>query len=348
MDKELLTQLLKSSSVSGYEDEAIGVFIAKAKECRADTHIDVLNNAFAQFGVKSAPITVMIDAHIDEIGFQVNYIDDDGLIYVRKVGLIDDSCLPGSVVEVLTNNGGKIKGVIGKKPIHLSSFDEIKSVPSINNLWVDTGLDSDIIKQQVSIGAPVCFSANPNYLGNNKISSKGVDNKIGVYVLAESMKIVAGNCENLNVVFVASAQEEIGLRGAQFCAGQVKPDYAITVDVEFATDVPDCPKTLYGDIQLGKGVVLSKNLDSNRAFTKIAEDLAISNGIPHQISAHYIATGDTNSSAIQLLGYGTKTLTLGIPCRYMHTPVEMVDIRDVKSAIDLIEQIIKFIAQRQK
>ncbi len=348
MDKEHLSQLLKSSSVSGYEDEAIGIFIAKAKECGANTHIDILNNAFAQYGVRSAPITVMIDAHIDEIGFQVCYIDDNGLIYVRKVGLIDDSCLPGSVVEVLTNNGDKIKGVIGKKPVHLSSFDEMRSVPSINNLWVDTGLDSGIIKQQVSIGAPVCFSANLKYLGNNKISSKGIDNKIGVYVLTEVMKKVAGNCENLNVIFVASAQEEIGSRGAQFCAGQIKPDYAITIDVEFATDVPDCPKTQYGDIPLGRGVVLSKNLDSNRVFTKIAEDLAISNDIPHQFSAHYMATGDTNSSAIQLFGSCTKTLTLGIPCRYMHTPVEMVDIRDVESAIDLIEHIIKFIAQQHK
>ena len=345
MDIKYLSQLLESSSVSGYEDEAIELFTSKAKEYGANTYVDVLNNAYARFGDENAPVSVMVEAHIDEIGFQVSYIDETGLIYVRKVGLVDDLCLPGSTVDILTNNGGKIKGVIGKKPVHLSSFDEIKSAPISNALWVDTGMDVKTVRQKVSIGDPVCFSANLNFLGDNKLSSNGLDNKVSVFVLTEVMRRITGKLRDLNIIFVASAQEEIGLRGAQFCATQIKPDYAICLDVEFATDVPDCPKTLYGDVQLGKGVVLSKNLDSNRTFTKKAEDISNTLAIPYQVSVHYMAAGDTNSAVIQLFGSRSKTLSLGIPCRYMHTPVEMVDIRDIESATDLVEAILESISR---
>lgn len=346
MNKKSLTKILETSSISGYEDESIKVFISQSKEFGADTYVDIFNNAFAQFGEKSAPVTVMIEAHIDEIGFQVCYIDNDGLIYVRKVGFVDDYCIPGSVVEIMTNDGNKIKGIIGKKPVHLSAYDEIKSFPNINNLWVDTGLEPDRVKQIISVGAPVCYSPNLSFLGNYRISSKGIDNKIGLYILTEAIRRISRKHENIRIVIVASAQEEVGLRGAQYCTNQLKPDYAISIDTDFATDVPDCPKTIYGDVNLGNGVVISKNLDSNRLFSKMAEDIAIKNKIPHQVSTHYLATGDTNASVIQLYGSNTKTLMLGIPCRYMHTPVEMVDIRDVESAIDLIEQILEFISQQ--
>lgn len=345
MNRRSLTKILDTSSVSGYEDEAIDVFIATAKEYGADIHIDVLNNAIAQFGVKNAPVTVMIEAHIDEIGFQVCYIDNNGFIYVRKVGSVDDYCIPGSVVEIMTNEGNKIKGIIGKKPVHLSTSDEIKAFPNINNLWVDTGLEPEIVKQIISVGAPVCYSPNLSFLGNHRISSKGIDNKISLYILTEAIRRISGKYETIRIIIVASAQEEVGLRGAQYCVNQLKPDYAISIDVDFATDVPDCPKTIYGDVNLSNGVIISKNLDSNRRFSKMAEDIAIKNKIPHQVSTHYLATGDTNASVIQLYSSNTKTLMLGIPCRYMHTPVGMVDIRDVESAIDLIEQILKSLAQ---
>ena len=283
----------------------------------------------------------MIEAHIDEIGFQVIYIDISGYIYMRKNGGIDVNCIPGSQVVIQTSSGEELFGVIGKKPVHLVSPDERNKGIEIHSLWVDTGLTPDEVKKKVSIGDVVAWKSNMMYLSDKRVSSKGLDDKVGVYIISQVLKRLS-LLKNIpgQVCGVASVQEEVGNRGAIVCGHRITPDVAICVDVDFATDVPDCPKTRFGDIALGKGVVIHRSIDNTNSFSLLAEKIAKENNIKYQVSARTLAVGGTNAVVIQQTKDGVKTISLGVPCRYMHTPVELCDVDDMESAIELLYLII--------
>lgn len=339
-----LQSLLMAPSVSGYEDAAANVYLDYVKPFAYETKTDVLNNTYAFVGNPDAPTTVMVEAHIDEIGFQVLYISKEGFLYLRKNGGIDLCCIPGSVVQVLANDGTIISGVIGKKPIHLIPAEDRKTVPALDGMWVDTGLSAKEVAQRISVGDPVCFQPCVTMLGENQISSKGLDDKIGVYIVAEALRKLSRKKLNVRVCGMASSQEEVGCRGAVVGSANIDPDYSISLDVTFATDVPNCSPKKHGDIALGKGVVITRHLDSNRKFSQMAQQVAVKHKIAHQMSANDSATGGTNASKIQLSNRGVRSLLLSIPNRYMHTPVEVCDMRDVNAAIDLIVNLIEEIA----
>ena len=340
IDIALLNELLASSSVSGYEGEMSNLFLSRLKDYSFFQETDALNSAYSYCGKKDSPRTIMLEAHMDEIGFQVLYIDNSGNIYIRKNGGIDPCCVPGRFVNIFTIGGEVIPGVIGKKPIHLLGADERKIVPALDALWVDTGLPVDIVKEKIHVGDPVAYMPYVQQLGESRISSKGLDDKIGVFVIMESFRRLSSMGLNSCIVAVASSQEEVGCRGSVVGSQRVVPDYSISVDVDFATDVPDCSLKTNGDISLGKGVVITRHLDSNRALSDKAVKLAEEKGIDHQISARRAATGGTDAAKIQLTNKGVNTLLLGIPNRYMHTPVEMCDFNDVEAAIELIVNLV--------
>lgn len=335
-----LRALLEAPSVSGYEDAASEVFLNYVHSFTDQTSVDVLNNTYAMVGNLESETTVMLEAHIDEIGFQVLHISKEGYLYIRKNGGIDICCVPGSVVQILTKDGTAIPGVIGKKPIHLISPDDRKKSPELDTLWVDTGLTPDVVRERIRVGDPVCFAPGVTMLGDTKISSKGLDDKIGVYVVAEALRKLAMRNLNVKVCGVASSQEEVGCRGAVVGSATLHPQYSISLDVTFATDVPDCPARKYGEVILGKGVVITKHLDSNRKFAELAEEVAVKHKIPCQLSANNSATGGTNASKIQLSNTGVRSLLLSIPNRYMHTPAEVCDLRDIESAINLVVELV--------
>lgn len=337
---QFLTQLLEAPSVSGYEEAAANVFSSYVAPYAYKMDTDVLNNTYAYAGNPDSETTIMVEAHIDEIGFQVLHINKEGFLYIRKNGGVDLCCIPGSQVQVLANDGTVIPGVIGKKPIHLIPSDDRKTAPELSSLWVDTGLPVEEVRQRISVGDPVCFAPNVIMLGNHKISSKGLDDKIGVYVVAEVLRKLSRHKTAVKVCGVASSQEEVGCRGAVVGSANVIPDYSISLDVTFATDVPDCPAHKHGEVKLGNGVVITKHLDSNRKFAQLAEKVAKEHKIPHQLSANNSATGGTNASKIQLSNKGVQSLLLSIPNRYMHTPAEVCDMRDINAAVDLIVELI--------
>lgn len=335
-----LRALLEAPSVSGYEDAASEVFLNYVHSFTDQTSVDVLNNTFAMVGNPKSDVVVMLEAHIDEIGFQVLYISDEGYLYIRKNGGVDICCVPGSVVQIITKDGTVVPGVIGKKPIHLVPADDRKKAPDLDKLWVDTGLTAKEVRERIRVGDPVCFAPGVTMLGDTKISSKGLDDKIGVYVVAEALRRLSMKKLDARVCGVASSQEEVGCRGAVVGSATLNPRYAISLDVTFATDVPDCSPRKHGEVRLGKGVVITKHLDSNRQMSDLAEAVALQHKIPFQISANNSATGGTNASKIQLSNRGVRSLLLSIPNRYMHTPAEVCDLRDVESAIDLVVELI--------
>ncbi len=341
MKTDFLEELINVPSVSGFESDAAGLFCRHLKKYSEEVHIDNMNNAYAYSKGKNGNRSIMLDAHIDEIGMQVLYIDESGYLYVRRAGGIDIQCLPGTSVMIMSKDGGFVSGVIGKKPIHLMQTDEKNRTIELENLWVDTGLNATEVKERIPIGAAVFVKPNFKYLTQHRISSKSLDDKIGVFIVAEVFKSLASADKDYDLYAVASVQEEVGTRGIGPITYSIDPDIAICIDVDFATDVPDCPKRKYGNIRLGAGVIITRNLDSNLRLSRLAEQVAVEKGIPHQISARNISTGGNNTSRVQISRGGVQTLFLSIPCRYMHTPVEVCDLRDVKAAIVLLTELLK-------
>ena len=193
------------------------------------------------------------------------------------------------------------------------------------------------VKSKISVGDIVAIRPNWQWLGKERISGKSLDNKLGVFTLTKVMNSLAEEKTRFNsVTGVATVQEEVGSRGVAVAGYNVQPDIAITVDLDFATDVPDCPSNKYGKIELGGGVVIPLNVDCDIELSRQMEELAREQGIAYQLSARPHATGGTNISRLQLVRKGVRTISLGIPCRYMHTPVEICDMKDVIAAIQLI------------
>lgn len=348
MANDFLLSLLSTSTVSGFEQEGCDLFEAYLKQYVEECHRDVVGNSIVTLGNQASSKSILIEAHIDEIGFQVLYIGDDGGIYIRANGGVDMHCVPGSQVEI-HGKEGVVNGVIGKTPIHLLMNKEREKIIELSNLWVDTGLDVEDVKKRVRVGDAVSFKSNVEFLGENRISSKALDDKIGVYIVAEAIRRISDSREQLdcNVSGVATVQEETGSRGIQTIGFSIMPDIAISIDVDFATDVQGCPKNKYGDVNLGKGVVISYCLDSDISIADDMIAIAEEKGIPIQLSARPKATGGTNASRVRFIRSGIKTILLGIPCRYMHTPVEMCDLRDVEAAIKLIVEYIKIFSKNQ-
>ena len=341
MDFNFLNTILNTHSVSGFENEMREEFLNYTKEFVDSTDVDKMGNAYASIARSTDSKIYLLEAHMDEIGFQVVYIDDNGYVYIRANGSVDAQCVPGSQVDIITSSGEYINGVIGKTPIHLLNSEERGKCQEISSLWIDTGLCKDQVVNKVSIGNPVAIRPNLLYLSENVISSKSLDNKIGVFIISQVLKRLSGvNEKSLDVHGVATVQEEVGHRGAYVCESKICPDLTISIDMDFATDVPNCQKTKYGDIALGRGVVIHRSIDNDIPLTYTLEKLAKELNIKHQVSARNMPVGGTNAFVLQQSQGGNKTISLGIPCRYMHTPVEMCDINDVKSAIDLIYKYI--------
>lgn len=341
MDLNFLNTILNTHSVSGFENEMREEFLNYTKEFVDSTDVDKMGNAYASIARSTDSKIYLLEAHMDEIGFQVVYIDDNGYVYIRANGSVDAQCVPGSQVDIITSSGEYINGVIGKTPIHLLNSEERGKCQEISSLWIDTGLCKDQVVNKVSIGNPVAIRSNLLYLSENVISSKSLDNKIGVFIISQVLKRLSGvNEKSFDVHGVATVQEEVGHRGAYVCEYNICPDLTISIDMDFATDVPNCQKTKYGDIALGRGVVIHRSIDNDIPLTYTLEKLAKELNIKHQVSARSMPVGGTNAFVLQQSQGGNKTISLGIPCRYMHTPVEMCDINDVKSAIDLIYKYI--------
>ncbi|WP_125039996.1 M42 family metallopeptidase [Bacteroides faecalis] len=336
-DMKLLDSLSQSLGVSGFEKEVCTWFLKNVTSSVDTSFLDIMGNAYATIPGLENGKNIMIEAHADEIGFQVLHIGESGFLYLRRNGGIDEQCIPGSQIVILTRSGERICGVIGKKPIHLMTTDDRKRTLELNQLWVDTGLDIEEVKSRVSVGDIVAIKPNWQWLSKNRISGKSLDNKLGVFILVKVMEALSKVKPIFNsVTSVATVQEEVGSRGVVIAGYKIKPDIAITIDLDFATDVPDCSSNKYGKIELGRGVVIPLNVDSDIELSRQMEKIAKKNGIIYQMSAKPHATGGTNISRLQLVREGVRTISLGIPCRYMHTPVEVCDMRDVGAAIQLI------------
>ncbi len=338
MDLKFLEELLNTPSPSGFEQPVQGL-VKKQMETLADQiNVDVHGNLIAVKNPSGSP-RIMVAAHCDEVGFMVKHISSEGYIYFAAVGGVDASILPGRNVEIHTRKG-IVPGVIGKTPIHLLRGEEKKKKPEIYNMCIDTGAgDKKELEEIVEIGDVITFEGNFRKLKNNMVSGRSFDDKAGVFTLTEMMRSLSGKNIKPAVFAVSTVQEEVGLRGATTSAYKIEPDAGIAIDVDFSSDYPDTDKKRIGDISLGKGPVLSRGANINPVLGGMLIKTASSANIPFQISGSPRATG-TDANVMQLSRSGVATALVGIPNRYMHTPVEVVSIDDMKNAAELLSSFI--------
>ena len=219
---KFLEKLMNCSGPSGFEEETAGAFREYLKEFSSKVFTDVMGNTAGVVNPGGA-YRVMLAGHYDEIGFQVVYISDEGLIYFRPNGGIDKLTVPGCEVDILTAKG-RVPGVIGKKPIHLLTPKEREIPPELNDLWIDIGAENKKeAAKLISIGDPVTIRSNYQRLGKNRIKSKGMDDKVGAFVVAETLRCLSARKLKVEVFGVGTVQEELGLRGvATSCFGIIR------------------------------------------------------------------------------------------------------------------------------
>ena len=335
-----LEKLLNTSGPSGFEEKTAACYRKYLAEFADRVYIDVTGNTFGVLN-ESAELKVMLAGHYDEIGFQITYISDEGLLYFRSVGGIDKLTVPGTEVDILTEKHGTIPGIVGKKPIHLLTPKERENAIELKDMWIDIGAENKKAAEKlITIGDPVSYRNNYERFGKNRIKSKALDDKAGAFVVAETLRALSKRKINVALYCVGTVQEELGLRGATTSAFGINPDVGFAVDVTFSTDTPDIDKKALGEATLGKGPVIARNADNNPLLGRIMRKTALKHKIKVQERAGYRASGGTDTAQIQMTQSGVATALISLPNRYMHTQVEMCDLRDMYATVRLLTETI--------
>lgn len=329
--KEIIFDLCSAGGVSGSEEPVIEL-IKKYFEQYTSVSSDSNGNVYAVMGNENADKTILLDAHIDRIGLMVTDIDDKGFVKVDKCGGIDIRTLQDT--EVIVQNYPKLTGVVCCIPPHLSDGKEDRAVP-ISKVWIDFGLDKESISKYISVGDVLTFKNKPVMLLGDKIASACLDDRCGVAALLKVAEILykETNVTNYKVVFLLSSQEETYGKGAKTGAFTVNPDEAVAVDVSFASQ-PDISGQ-YSNIELQKGPMICISPILNKDMTNCFINIAEKNNIPYQLEPISSVTG-TNADSISVSQSGVKTAVISIPQRYMHTPNEVISIKDVEYTAKLI------------
>jgi len=331
-----LTELLEARSPSGYETEAQAVFDRHVKPAADSYAHDAIGNRLATLNPTGDP-TVMLAGHIDELGLIITYINDKGFIYFDTIGGHDRTMIAGRRVIIQTPRG-PVKGITGKRAIHLMDEADRKKVPEVHELWIDIGARSKKeALERVGIGDVATNDHGFELIHGSIGAARAFDDKVGAYIVGETLIRLAKSRRKLaaKVVSVATTQEEIGVRGATTAVYAVNPHIAIAVDVGHATDHPDCDQRKYGETRLGGGPMLCRGANINPKVYERLIAAAKKLGIPYQVEADPRPTG-TDARAIQVGRAGVATGLISVPLRYMHTPSEMVDLEDVEHCVQLL------------
>jgi putative aminopeptidase FrvX len=332
---EVLRKLLTAPGPSGYEQAAAAVFRDAASAFAEVSHDSVGSTVARVKGTADGPLLAVI-GHIDEIGLIVHHIDDEGFLWFGGVGGWDPVILVGQRVEVATRDG-VVHGVVGKKPIHLLKEEERKQVPELRNLHIDIGAaDGDEARRRVRIGDVAVIGGEPLEFPNRRVVSRSMDNRLGCFVAFEVARLVAeaGGAPG-DVAGVAVTQEEITFAGARTTAFTLEPDIAIVVDVTFSTDTPGSEEKELGSHKFGTGPVITRGSTLDPQVFELLHAAAEEAGIPFTVSASARYTG-TDADAVHISRGGIPTGVVSIPLRYMHSPVEIVQLDDVENTAKLI------------
>jgi endoglucanase len=328
----LLDRLLRCAAPSGHEGPAAAVWREAASF--AELSSDGIGSSIARIG-EGRPLLAVV-GHIDEIGLTVTHIDEKGFIWFAPIGGWDPQILVGQRIEISTRDGA-VPGVVGRKPIHLLDAEQRKKPVELKGLHIDVGAtDRDEAAALVRVGDPVVIAGEPLRLAGDRLASRSMDNRIGAYVALEALR----RCDergSLKGSFAAigAVQEEIGLYGARTSAFEVRPDVALAIDVTHATDAPGVDEKEIGSHALGSGPAVERGSTLSPKVFELLIEAAEEAGIEHTVAASGRGT-HTDADAIQISRSGIPTGLVSVPLRYMHSPVEMVDLGDIEATVELI------------
>jgi len=331
-----LESYLNNASPTGYESEGQKLWMDYLKPY-VDTFItDTYGTAVGVIN-PDAPFKVVIEGHADEISWYVNYITDDGLLYVIRNGGSDHQIAPSKRVNIHTKKG-IVKGVFGWPAIHTRLRDK-EEIPKLSNIFIDLGCETkeQVLEKGVHVGCVITYPDEFMILNENKFVCRAIDNRMGGFMIAEVARLLKENNKTLpfGLYVVNSVQEEIGLRGAEMIAQTIKPNVAIITDVCHDTTTPMIDKKVEGDLKMGKGPVIAYAPAVQNKLRDLIVDTAEENNIPFQRHATSRATG-TDTDAFAYSNGGVASALISLPLRYMHTTVEMVQREDVENVIQLI------------
>lgn len=333
MSNDLIKELCDTPGVPGFEQE-ISKLVSREMESHCVAHIkDPMGNMIFQVNdTIPGGTNVLIDAHMDEVGFIVSHIEDNGMIRVIPLGGIDPKLFYGQRLSIWGNK--KIEATVAAIPPHISDKNSSTSTP-VEDCLIDTGMNLKKVKNAVKIGDKVTFSTDC-IIDNDRIISKSLDDRIGLYVLLQTVKKINKKKLKCNLFASATVQEEMGLRGARIINSRVNPDFSVALEGTVSNDLPGIPnhKKL---AHLGKGPeirISDKYLIADRFFNNYLEGIASKNKIKYQLTAKN--AGGTNSTAFQVTGNGSKATVLSVPVRYLHSPSSICLLSDVKNTIKLL------------
>jgi putative aminopeptidase FrvX len=333
---EFLKKLLLTPSPSGYERPIQDVVRSWAQAFADEVRTDRHGNVMAVLNPAGQP-RIMLAGHCDQIGLMVQHIDDNGFLYVQPIGGWDMQILLGQKLTVWTRDGG-VAAVVSRRAPHLLTNEERNKVPQFSDIWVDIGAkDRDEAQSLVTPGDPATIELGVRELRNRIVSSAGLDDKVGVWTVMETLRLLHGRPLEAAVYCVSTVQEEIGLRGATTSAYGIQPAIGIAVDVTHASDTPGNDKKQLGETRLGSGPAVFRGPNINPRVFERLEKTAKAHEIPIQVRGAPRATG-TDANVMQLSREGVATGLIGIPNRYMHSPVELVSLDDLEKAANLLAE----------
>jgi endoglucanase len=331
-----LKSLLQTPSPSGYEQRIQEVVRNWAKNFADEVRTDRHGNVIAARNPGGKP-RIMLAGHCDQIGLMVQHVDDNGFLYVQPIGGWDMQILLGQNLKVWTHQGA-MNGVVSRRATHLLTNEERNKVPQFTDIWVDIGAkNKEEAEGLVTPGDVLTVDLHVREMRNGLVTSPGLDDKVGVWTVMETLRLLQSQPLQAAVFCVSTVQEEIGLRGATTSAYGINPTIGIAVDVCHATDTPGNDKKQVGDTRLSAGPVVFRGANINpRAFDWLDKS-AKNKGIAIQVRGQPRATG-TDANVIQLSREGVAAALIGIPNRYMHSPVEIVSLDDMDKAAQLLAE----------
>jgi endoglucanase len=331
-----LRTLVNTPSPVGHEVRGQRVWLEYAKQFADETFSDAYGNCVAVLNKGGSP-RLMVAGHADEIAMAVSYINDEGYIYVRKMGGIDAAITKAQRV-VIHAKKGPVKGVVGNVAPHLMKDEKEAKLPKIHDLFIDIGVPSrPEAEKLVQVGDPITLVDEFDLLRNDLAVARAFDNRIGTFAVVETLRLLRESKTKLQaeVCAVSNVQEEVGLFGARQIAYSLKPDVAIVVDVTHATDYPTINKTQHGDLKVGAGPTLTHGGCNHPEVVARLEQVAKAKKIPLQHEA-MSATSGTDTDAIFWTRGGISSALVSLPNRYMHSPVEIVSLKDLGRIPELL------------
>ncbi len=342
--KRFLFELLNTPSPTGFENAGQKVWMDYARQWADRVDTDSYGNAWVTRHGSNSNLRLMLEAHADEIGFMVQNISDDGYLYLTRIGGSDWAIARGKRLKIFGDKG-PVLGIVGNTAIHLREKQDDK-IPEMHQLFVDIGAGgrAEVEERGIRPGHPAVYTDQAEELTGSRVVGRAIDNRIGGFILSQVLESLSARPERTvaTVLAVNAVQEEIGGAGAKMIAYRLQPQAAIVLDVTHATDSPGIDKNKHGSVRLGQGPSLTHGTANHPRIVERLIALARQLDLPIQHEAY---SPGTDTERIYSSRTGVPSALLSIPLRYMHSPVELVDLNDVERCVRLLTAFVETIKE---